>query len=139
MREFAEQEGYPLILKPSDAAGAAGTYRVDDDEQLEQAIQATQVDKGRPTAVEEFIEGHEGFYDTLCLDGEIVHDWASHYYPGVLEAMRTRWISPQVVTTNRIDECGVRRGQGARQEGHRRPRDHDLGDAHGVVLRTRRA
>ncbi len=31
------------------------------------------------------------------------HDFATHYYPNVLEAMRTRWISPQFVVTNRID------------------------------------
>ena len=30
-------------------------------------------------------------------------DFATHYYPNVLEAMRTRWISPQFVATNRID------------------------------------
>ncbi|MCB9869217.1 MAG: ATP-grasp domain-containing protein [Planctomycetes bacterium] len=103
VREFAARIGYPLILKPSDAAGAAGTYRVDDDEQLEQAIRTTQVDRGRPIAVEEFIEGHEGFYDTLMCNGEVVHEFACHYYPGVLEAMRTRWISPQIVTTNRVE------------------------------------
>ncbi len=27
----------------------------------------------------------------------------SHYYPNVLEAMRTRWISPQFVSTNRVE------------------------------------
>jgi len=35
----------------------------------------------------------------------VVHDWATHYYPNVLEAMRHRWISPQFVTTNRIDQA----------------------------------
>ena len=30
-------------------------------------------------------------------------DFATHYYPNVLEAMRTRWISPQFIATNRID------------------------------------
>ena len=30
-------------------------------------------------------------------------DFVSHYFPNVLEAMRTRWISPQFVATNRID------------------------------------
>ncbi|HRD84750.1 MAG TPA: hypothetical protein PLF63_06225, partial [Rubrivivax sp.] len=29
--------------------------------------------------------------------------FVSHYYPNVLEAMRTRWISPQIVSTNRVD------------------------------------
>jgi hypothetical protein len=56
-------------------------------------------------AVEEFLDGHEGFYDTLTHRGEVVHDFASHYYPNVLEAMRTRWISPQIVATNRIDRA----------------------------------
>ena len=103
VRAFAAEVGYPLILKPSDAAGASGTYRVDNDEELEQAIVTTRVDQGKPTAIEEFIEGHEGFYDTLTCDGEVVHDFISHYYPNVLEAMRTRWISPQILTTNRVD------------------------------------
>ena len=43
-------------------------------------------------------------YDTIAVDGYVVHDWATHYYPNVLEAMRHRWISPQFVTTNRIDQ-----------------------------------
>jgi len=30
-------------------------------------------------------------------------DFVSHYYPNVLEAMRTRWISPEFISTNRID------------------------------------
>ena len=34
----------------------------------------------------------------------VVHDWATHYYPNVLEAMRHRWISPQFITTNRISD-----------------------------------
>ena len=102
-REFAAEVGYPLILKPRDAAGAAGTYRADDDESLERAMEECGLDKGAPTAIEEFIEGHEAFYDTLSVEGQVVHEFISHYYPGVLEAMRTRWISPQIVTTNRVD------------------------------------
>jgi hypothetical protein len=53
--------------------------------------------------VEEFVEGHEGFYDTITIDGQVAMDFVSHYYPNVLEAMRTRWISPQFISTNRID------------------------------------
>ena len=106
MRAFAEEVDFPLILKPRDSAGASGTYRVHNGAELEQAIQTTGVDRGRPTAVEEFIEGHEGFYDTLTIGGRLVHDFVAHYYPNVLEAMRTRWISPQVVVTNRSDGPG---------------------------------
>ena len=65
-----------------------------------------QVDRGREVAIEEFLTGHEGFYDTLTVCGKVVLDFACHYYPNVLEAMRTRWISPQIVCTNRIDAEG---------------------------------
>ncbi len=102
-RAFAQQVGYPIILKPRSAAGAAGTYRVDDAGQLEAAIRECGIDRGAATAAEEFVEGHEAFYDTLTIDGRIAHEFITHYYPGVLEAMRTRWISPYFVTTNRVD------------------------------------
>ena len=92
-----------MILKPPAAAGAAGTVRVDDGEELEAALNDLGVDAGATIAVEEFIEGHEGFYDTITIDGEVAHDFISHYYPNVLEAMRERWISPQFIATNRVD------------------------------------
>ena len=104
-REFAERVGYPLIAKPRSAAGAAGTSRLDSDEDLERAIAEHGLEHGHSVALEEFVEGHEGFYDTLSIGGEIVHEFVTHYYPNVLEAMRTRWISPQFITTNRLEHA----------------------------------
>ena len=101
LREFVAQVDYPIILKPRSAAGASGTKRIDNDRELESAIVEYGLDRGASVAAEEFIEGHEGFYDTISIDGRVACDFASHYYPGVLEAMRTRWVSPQIVTTNR--------------------------------------
>jgi formate-dependent phosphoribosylglycinamide formyltransferase (GAR transformylase) len=98
---FAEQVGFPLILKPRDGAGASGATRVDSTAELEAALAA--FGGARSIAVEEFIDGHEGFYDTLAIEGTIAHDFVTHYYPNVLEAMRTRWISPQFLSTNRIE------------------------------------
>ncbi len=65
-------------------------------------------------------------------------DFATHYYPNVLEAMRTRWISPQFVATNRLDEAPrLRRAEGARAGRSSQALEHrDLGDAHGVVRRA---
>jgi carbamoylphosphate synthase large subunit len=100
---FAEQAGFPLILKPRSGAGASGTARVDDFAGLDHALGVFGGQGVESIAVEEFIEGHEGFYDTIAVDGRVALDFASHYYPNVLEAMRTRWISPQFVSTNRID------------------------------------
>src|SRR3954470_4219613 len=100
---FAERVGFPLILKPRDGAGASGATRVDSAAEIDAALGS--FGGGRSIAVEEFIEGHEGFYDTLTVGGAIAHDFATHYYPNVLEAMRTRWISPQFIATNRIDSA----------------------------------
>jgi carbamoylphosphate synthase large subunit len=102
---FAEAVGYPLILKPRAGAGAAGTIRVDGRDDLDRALGVFGAEGADSIAAEEFVEGHEGFYDTLTVDGRIVHDYVSHYYPNVLEAMRTRWISPQFVATNRVDSA----------------------------------
>jgi formate-dependent phosphoribosylglycinamide formyltransferase (GAR transformylase) len=100
---FAEQVGFPLILKPRTGAGAAGTARADSPAELERALGVFGAEGAQSIAVEEFVEGHEGFYDTLAINGQVALDFVSHYYPNVLEAMRTRWISPQFVATNRID------------------------------------
>ena len=76
--------------------------RVDSDAELAHALTVFGAHGATSIAVEEFVEGHEGFYDTISHHGRVVHDWTTHYYPNVLEAMRTRWISPQFVTTNRM-------------------------------------
>lgn len=107
-REFVEAVGYPVIIKPPAGAGAAGTYRVRDAERLEQVINECGLADGTAVAIEEFIEGHEGFIDTVTINGRVEHEFVTHYYPNVLEAMRTRWISPQMVATNRIEEPGYR-------------------------------
>jgi formate-dependent phosphoribosylglycinamide formyltransferase (GAR transformylase) len=114
---FAEQHGFPLILKPRSGAGASGTVRVDDSAALDHALGVFGGQGVDSIAAEEFIEGHEGFYDTITVDGRVALDFVSHYFPNVLEAMRTRWISPQFVSTNRIDtapEYAELREMGAR-------------------------
>jgi hypothetical protein len=106
LRTFARNVGYPLIIKPRSAAGASGTVKVDNDAEMEAAMPGLGFQYGNSVAVEEFIEGHEGFYDTISVGGRVALEFASHYYPNVLEAMRTRWISPVFITTNRIDSSG---------------------------------
>ena len=103
IRDFVRKIGTPVILKPRDGAGASGTVKVERLEDLDAAMATVGVGAGANVAIEEFIEGHEAFYDTLTIDGRVVHDFACHYYPNVLHAMRTRWISPQFVATNRLD------------------------------------
>ncbi len=105
-REFTSAVGFPVIVKPPAGAGASGTYKVQNESELENVIVESGLANGHPVAIEEFIEGHEGYIDTLTIDGKVQHEFITHYYPNVLEAMRKRWISPQMVTTNRIDAPG---------------------------------
>ena len=98
-REFAEAIGYPLIVKPRAGAGADGTEKVTSHAELAAALSAL----GNQAALEEFIEGHEGFYDTITAQGNVALEFISHYYPNVLPAMRTRDVSPMIVATNRTD------------------------------------
>ena len=102
-KEFADRIGYPLSVKPRAGAGASGTVRVDSDDDLARVLQRFGEEGATSLAIEEFVQGHEGFYDTITLDGRVAHDWVTHYYPNVLEAMRHRWISPQFITTNRVE------------------------------------
>ena len=105
VREFVSAIGFPIILKPRTGAGALDTVRVDDERGLDEALGRFGGQGVDSIAVEEFVEGHEGFYDTVSVNGDIALDFVSHYYPNVLEAMRTRWISPQFVSTNRVDSA----------------------------------
>lgn len=103
-KAFAEQSGYPLIAKPIDGFGSLATYRCENEKDLDEALAKLKPSQKRPIALEEFIEGHEGFFDTLCDDDGIRHEFVSHYYPGCLEAAQQRWISPQIAVSNRIKE-----------------------------------
>ncbi len=105
-KAFIEQVGFPVILKPLAGAGAAGTYKIESLDQMVQAAKESNLGPNRPALLEEFVSGHEGFYDTLTVGGQVVFETVSHYYPNVLEAMRTRDLSPIVMTTNRIDAQG---------------------------------
>ncbi len=103
IENFVSEVGYPLIVKPRSGAGAAGTSRVDNDDQMRQSLEASGLSQGGEVAIEEYVEGHEGFYDTLTVNGKVQYEFITHYYPNVLEAMRQRGISPQFITTNQVD------------------------------------
>ena len=106
LEAFAERAGYPLVLKPRGGLGGLGTFRAGDSGELLAAARKLGVDRGGSAAVEEFVEGHEGFYDTVAVDGRPVHEFVAHYYPPVLPALADRRIAPQIAATNRVESDG---------------------------------
>jgi hypothetical protein len=116
LEAFAERVGFPLCLKPRGGLGSLGTFRLDDPATLRAAAAQLGVDQGRSAAVEEWVEGHEGFFDTVTVGGRVVHEFVAHYYPPVLQALSDRRLSPQIVATNRVeaDSYGELRAIGRR-------------------------
>ncbi len=66
-REGAAMMGYPLVLKPIAGAGSADTYEVRSDQELSEALARMQ--HVEQASLEEFIEGDELTYDTVCING----------------------------------------------------------------------
>jgi len=111
-REAAERIGWPLILKPIAGAGSADTYRVNDAAELERTLpRMTHVAE---ISVEEFIEGEEFTFDTICAGGQILYHNVSWYRPRPLIGRTVEWISPQTVCLRRPEagelQCGVQMG-----------------------------
>ncbi len=90
--EAAETIEYPVIVKPIAGAGSANTYRVDSREDLDDILPAL---RGVPeVSVEEFVEGDDMTYETICVDGEIQHYSIGTYIPRALVMRANEWISP---------------------------------------------
>ncbi len=102
VRAAAEAIGYPLIVKPIAGAGSADTHRVDEPADLERVLRATQ--HVAEVSVEEFIEGDEFTYDTICADGRILFRNVSWYRPRPLEQRTNEWVSPQTIAVRRLDQ-----------------------------------
>ena len=99
--EAAERIGYPLIIKPIAGAGSADTYRIDSTQQLAEVL--PRMRHVRTVSVEEFIEGEEYTYDTVCGDGQVLFENIGWYRPKPLEARSHEWISPVTVSLRDLD------------------------------------
>lgn len=100
--EAAERIGFPLIVKPIAGAGSADTYRVNSAEQL---AEVQMMIRHVPLlSVEEFIEGQEFTYDTVCGEGTVLFENISWYLPRPLEQRSYEWISPVTLSLRDKDD-----------------------------------
>jgi len=108
VREAAREIGFPVIVKPIAGAGSMDTLRAGSAEELERAL--SQVKSYDEVNVEEFIEGEEYTYDTICIDGRIVYENVCYYRPNPLVARSTEWISPQTIALRDLGTPAVKDG-----------------------------
>ena len=95
-RAAAEEIGYPLVLKPIAGAGSADTYRCADRQELDDALD--KMGNVTVASLEEYIEGEEYTYDTVCVDGVPACTRTSRAICLPLEARSYEWISPVVIS-----------------------------------------
>jgi biotin carboxylase len=112
-REGAARLGYPLVLKPISGAGSADTYEVRSATELEAAL--AKMHHIGEASLEEFIDGDEFTYDTVCINGKPAFANVAQYLPKPLIARSTEWISPVIVTVRELAQpalaAGIRLGE----------------------------
>ena len=99
--DAAERLGFPLIVKPVDGAGASDTYRADSAAELDAIL--PMVRHVPRVSVEEFIDGEEFTYDTICAGGRILFENICWYRPRPLIMKQHEWISPVTVALRVLD------------------------------------
>ncbi len=109
----AERLGFPLIVKPIDGAGASDTYRADSAAELDAILPMLR--HVPRVSVEEFIDGEEFTYDTICAGGRILFENVCWYRPRPLIMKLHEWISPVTVALRVLDtpELAAGRSLGA--------------------------
>ena len=95
-REAADRIGFPLIIKPIAGAGSADTYHLRDESEFDKALRL--LHHVPEVSVEEYIDGEELTFDTICAKGEILFHNVSWYRPKPLVMRQNAWISPISIT-----------------------------------------
>ena len=97
----AERLGFPLIVKPIAGAGAADTYRADSAADLDAILPMLR--HVPQVIVEEFVDGEEFTYDTICAGGRVLFENICWYRPRPLLTRLHEWISPVTVALRELD------------------------------------
>lgn len=107
-RAAADRIGFPLIVKPIAGAGSADTYRVDDAAALDAAL--ARMHHVTEASCEEFVEGDEYTFDTVCIAGAPVFENVAQYLPRPLDARSHEWISPVIITVRDLAQPALAGG-----------------------------
>jgi formate-dependent phosphoribosylglycinamide formyltransferase (GAR transformylase) len=105
----AERIGFPLIVKPVDGAGSADTYRADSTAELDAVLPMLR--HVPQVSVEEFIDGQEFTYDTICAGGKVLFENICWYRPRPLIIKMHEWISPTTMALRDLDAPDLQAGR----------------------------
>jgi len=89
-QRFANEVGFPIVVKPLRGSGALTTFRIRNEQQLAQVLQLVQP----PVIAEAFVLGQELCFDTITIDNEPQFYTLCEYNPPILYALEdpeTQW------------------------------------------------
>jgi hypothetical protein len=107
--EAVERIGYPIIVKPIAGAGSADTYRVDSSAELADVLPLLR--HVPEVSVEEFIDGEEFTFDTVCAAGKILFENVMWYRPRPLQMRMHEWVSPVSIALRDLSVPDLRGGR----------------------------
>jgi biotin carboxylase len=106
--EAVETTGFPAIIKPIAGAGSADTYKLESKQEMERVLpRMLHVDEA---VCEEFIDGVEHTYDTVCLDGKPAYESVTQYLPNAIDMRSVEWISPIMLSVRDLAQPSVTGG-----------------------------
>jgi formate-dependent phosphoribosylglycinamide formyltransferase (GAR transformylase) len=100
---FARECGLPFVVKPLAGAGARGTFRIEDREQLDRWLSTARLSDDDPAMLEEFLVGAEHSFDSALIDGRLVWHSIGRYLPTPLSVLENPWIQWCVLLPRHID------------------------------------
>ena len=86
-RRFAQEQGYPVVLKPLNGSGGLATWSLRDDSELNLALELTDPSPARPLLIEECLWGKEYCIDTITIANEPRFYSICCYQPSILNAL----------------------------------------------------
>ena len=87
-RRFAQELGYPVVLKPLNGSGGLATWAIGDDSELSLALELTTPSSARPLLIEESLFGKELSIDTITIANEPRFYSICCYIPTILGAIQ---------------------------------------------------
>lgn len=102
-RTFVDDVGLPVVVKPPAGAGAKGTFRIEDRDQLDQWLASSPPTSGDATLLEEFLTGREHSMEAMWRDGELLWWSVTRYLPTPLEVLENPWMQWVVMAPRHVD------------------------------------
>ena len=107
-RAAAEEFGYPLIVKPIAGAGSADTYKAESKAELDEIL--VKMRGVGEASCEEYIDGEEYTFDTVCIDGKPAYENVAQYLPKPIEMRSLEWVSPVIITVRDMKQAKIQGG-----------------------------